>query len=344
MKHSFIKYIIAVALGLAMVLPAKAATVVKAHIDSTVLMMGKVATLQLVVEEPQNAKGYFTLFRQLPEKGYVSVCGDSVEMRMPQIADSMSQGRNRKILYVVPVQAFDSGAYVLPPFDYVTGGDTVRSNQVSFKVVPVNVNADDPINDYAGTADPENPSFWDWVPDWVLDYWWVIILALLAIGAFIYAMRRYRREGSLLPKKPEPTPYEEAMANLRKLKEQKLWEQGMEKEYFTELTDILRRYLYRRFGINAQEMTSRQIMSSLSKNEETKQKRSYFRKILDMADFVKFAKVRPLPDDNVAAYDNAVKFVEETKPVEPTPEEIEAAKVRAEAAKKNNKRKKGGSK
>ena len=41
------------------------------------------------------------------------------------------------------------------------------------------------------------------------------------------------------------------------------------------------------------------------------------RQILNMADFVKFAKVRPLPEDNIAAFDNARKFVIETKPVEP---------------------------
>ncbi len=90
----------------------------------------------------------------------------------------------------------------------------------------------------------------------------------------------------------------------------------MEKEYFTLLTDILREYLERRFDINAMEMTTRQIIDSLSSNTEVKEKRNYMREILDVADFVKFAKVRPLPSDNIAAFDNAVKFVEETKPVE----------------------------
>ena len=49
------------------------------------------------------------------------------------------------------------------------------------------------------------------------------------------------------------------------------------------------------------EMTSRQILAGLYKNEELKDKRHYFRQILDMADFVKFAKVRPLPADNIAS-------------------------------------------
>jgi hypothetical protein len=63
------------------------------------------------------------------------------------------------------------------------------------------------------------------------------------------------------------------------------------------------------------EMTSRQILAALSKNPEIKEKRHYVRPILDMADFVKFAKVNPLPDDNIISYENACKFVEETKPV-----------------------------
>jgi len=131
-------------------------------------------------------------------------------------------------------------------------------------------------------------------------------------------LRRYKKEGTIIRKKPEPTPYEVAMRDLRELKTKNLWEQGMEKEYFTRLTDILRTYLDRRFGINAMEMTSREIINRLY-DSDVKDKRDYVRQILNVADFVKFAKVRPLPADNIAAYDNAVRFVEETKP-EPQPD------------------------
>lgn len=315
------------------------ATVVKAHMDSTALTMGKMGVIQLLLEKPAGDKGRFPLFDNVVKQGYVGVLNDSVEFRNPQDPDTIESGRNVRIIFKVPVQAFDSGTYVLPPFEYVSGKDTVRSNSLTLQVVPVAVNADDAIDDYAGTADPEDPGFFDWVPDWVLQWWWLLILILLFVGAFIYAMRRYKKEGSILPRKPEPTPYERAMSSLVALKEKKLWEQGMEKEYFTELTEILRLYLYGRFHINAMEMTSRQILNSLSKNTETKEKRAYFRKILDMADFVKFAKVRPLPDDNIASYDNAVRFVEETKPVEKSEEDEAEEKVAP--VKKSKKVKKG---
>jgi len=92
----------------------------------------------------------------------------------------------------------------------------------------------------------------------------------------------------------------------------------LERDYFTQLTDILREYLQGRFGINAMEMTSAQIMDTLKGQKELDAKKDYVEQILRVADFVKFAKMRPLPDDNIEAFTNALRFVEETKPVETT--------------------------
>ncbi len=117
----------------------------------------------------------------------------------------------------------------------------------------------------------------------------------------------------------------------------------MEKEYFTELTDVLRVYLFGRFGINAMEMTSRQILGALKNNKETRDKRDYIRQILNMADFVKFAKVRPLPDDNIASFENALKFVEETKPLPPADDDEQSPETnqnQKDNSKKKNKNKK----
>ena len=103
---------------------------------------------------------------------------------------------------------------------------------------------------------------------------------------------------------------------IKRYKSEKLCENGHEKEYYTRLTEILRVYLDKRFGINAMEMTSTQIMQQIRSNDDTKTSAPVMKQILEMADFVKFAKVRPLPDDNQKAFANAVTFVESTKPVE----------------------------
>lgn len=297
---------------------------VKAKLDSVQLLMGNMSVLHLEVVQNQGASGGFEIFKGASPDGVVGVCGDSVELRTAIKRDTIDLGSRRiQINYQVPVQAFDSGFYRLPEFVYVSGTDTARSNRVSLKVIPVQVGENDAISDYAGVVEPEGKSIFDALPDPLIDLWWLWLLILVIAALTVYGWHVYKKRGSILPKKPEPTPYEAAMKALKDLKTRQLWERGMEREYFTQLTDILRLYLEKRFGINAMEMTTHQIVSTLADNAEVKEKRGYLREILDIADFVKFARVRPMPADNIASYDNAVKFVEETRPVERVEEDQE---------------------
>ncbi len=148
-------------------------------------------------------------------------------------------------------------------------------------------------------------------------------------------MRKNKDE--IRPKEKPVPPYDMAMGSLNRLRADKLCEQGREKEFYTRLTDILRIYLQGRFGINAMEMTSTQIRHSIQANEETRLSKRNMDAVLEMADFVKFAKMRPLPDDNTRAFNSAMQFVEDTKPqpVAETVEEGEAEKT--ETQKKPNK-------
>lgn len=336
------KYIMTmVALAILAVIPAKGAVQVKARLDSVNLLMGNVTMLYLEAVQDKGKPGGFTIFRNADAaQGYVGVCGDSIELRTSFSIDTVELGSNRiQLNYKVPVQAFDSGTYRLPEFVYVSESDSARSNALTLNVIPVKVTADDPIAGFARVAEPENPSIFDKVPNWLADWWWLILIVALAAAGGWWAYKRYKKEGTVLRKKPEPTPYETALRQLKELKNKNLWEMGREKEYFTDLTDILRVYLDRRFGINAMEMTSREIMDHLY-NSDVKDKRDYVRQILSVADFVKFAKVRPLPADNIAAYENALKFVEETKPEEkpePTTQEMASEKI-------SKPKKKGGEK
>lgn len=330
-----------------------AAPQVKARLDSVKVLMGRLTALHLEVVENEGAKGSFPLLTNSGREGIIGICGDSVELRAAVKRDTTKIGSGRiQINYDIPVQAFDSGTYVLSPFVYVSGRDTARSNELILQVMPVPVTEDAQISDYAPVMEPEDGSIFDYLPQWMIDWWWLILAILLLIALTIWGYLRYRDRGYILPKKPEPSPYLVAIADLRQLRAGKLWERGLEKDYFTRLTDILRTYLDRRFGINAMEMTSDQIVKTLSENPAIKDKREYIRNILTMADFVKFAKVRPLPTDSVSALENAEKFVEETKPSEEEEKaRLEAEKAHGEALRKikmqkaskrgNNKRKGG---
>ena len=291
---------------------AKAAPVsIKASLDSAYILMGKQTTLRLEIVQDRGVQGAF-----LNNNG--DTLTREVEVIRSLKPDTTDLGSNREeIRREMIIQSFDSGLYTIPPFVYVAGKDTFSSNALALKVLPVEVDSMATIHDYAGVAEP-NTRIWDYLPDFIVDYWWIFLIVLL-VAAAIFVWLRYikgKKALPLVPKKKPVPPYEFAMQELNRLKAEKLCESGHEKEYYTRLTEILRVYLDRRFGINAMEMTSTQIMQQLRSNEDTRTSAPVMKQILEMADFVKFAKVRPLPDDNQKAFNNAVTFVENTKPVE----------------------------
>ena len=222
------------------------------------------------------------------------------------------------------IQSFDSGDYILPPIVYMRGTDSIKTDELALRVYPVDVSHMETINPDADIEKGDS-RWWDFLPAFIVDYWEWILIFLVVVGTGLYAWLKLRkREIKNLFRAPEPklSPYEVAVRDLSDLKSRNLCAGGMEKEYYTRLTDILRIYLQDRFGINAMEMTSSQIMRTLESRDEMKMSARLMRQILEIADFVKFAKVRPLPEDNVKSFNSAMQFVEDTKPApEPEPEE-----------------------
>ena len=279
----------------------------KARLDSATLLMGKTTTLHLEITQDKDARGFF------PNE-QADTLSAMIEIAERTKADTTDLGNNRiQINRDLILQSFDSGMWLIKPIPYVVNGDTAYCNQLSLKVLPVDVSKMRDIHDIKPVEEVLFNVF-----DWLPDYWWLWLLALLLLGASIWAYRKYFKKGinPLKAVKKRLPPYEEAMINLQRLKEAQLWQQGQEKEYFTGLTDIVRVYIDRRFHINAVEMTSSQIIDTLKKNEETKAVNEQLEMILEIADIVKFANARPLADDNEVAFQRAINFVEATRPVE----------------------------
>ena len=288
----------------------------KAKLDSATLLMGKTTALHLEITQDEDARGFFV-------NEQADTLSAMVEIAERPAADTTDLGNNRiQINRDLIIQSFDSGLWVIKPIPYVINGDTAYSNQLTLKVLPVDVSQMQDVHDIKPVEEvPFN------LLDWLPDYWWAWLLALLLLIGGIWAYRKYYKKGinPLKAVKKRLPPYEEAMINLQNLKAAQLWQRGQEKEYFTGLTDILRVYIDRRFHINAVEMTSTQIIDTLKENRETKAVNEQLEMILEVADIVKFANARPLADDNEVAYQRAVNFIEATRPVE-QPEKKEEVK------------------
>ncbi len=316
-----LKYItLALAAAAAMTVQATAASRVSltATADSAVMVMGDLNKLRVSVDIPAQFASSAQLLdfpvltpgaEYLPFNGVDVVASDST---------STVAGGDSHIDFVFTIQAFDPGTVTLPPFAVVAtpGADTAFSNVVTFKVLPVDVDSLETINPMASIVSADS-RWYDYIPNWLL--WTLLGIAVCAAGVWAYFTFRRHKEIIELRRTPPVPPYELAISRLNTLRSQGLAESGHEKQYYTELVDILRQYLQGRFGINAMEMTSSQIVKALRSNPATRMTADEMRAVLSIADFVKFAKVRPLPDDNNRAFARAQSFVEQTKPA-PEPE------------------------
>lgn len=245
-----------------------------------------------------------------------------VEINYSSPVDTTDLGNDRlQLRRTLLVQPWDSGEVVISNIALISGIDTFRSNPIVLKVYTADVDSMTTVHDFMPQVEQKR-HFLDWLPDVIYNYWWAFLLGLLAIAGGVVAYVLHRKGGLrqmlAAPVKPVP-PYEKAISQLNILRTRNLCEKGQEKEYYTELTEILRQYLEGRFGINAMEMTTPQIKRAVYATVSEKSASAMMNEILEMADYVKFARMRPLPEDNARAFSQALQFVENTKP-EPRPE------------------------
>lgn len=302
---------------------------ISAKLDSVQMMMGGMNNLCLQTVLPKGRDGDFPQFREITSEGLIHLIGDTLELRPGMSPDTTKLGSGMlQLTYNIPLQCFYPGTYNLPAIKYVVGTDTVVSNELVLKVVAPDVAATDTISPDIPPVGPYYNSafekYTDAIPDAIYYYWWIFLISIAAVIAFMWAWKKRKMKSPLkiIAKKTQLPPYEAALIALNKLKGEKLWERGEERVYYTRLTAILRTYLQQRFGINAMEMTSDQIRGAVKHTTDASSHKEYMERVLSMADYVKFAKMRPLPDDNIAAFTNALEFIEGTKPIPVKQEDV----------------------
>ena len=143
------------------------------------------------------------------------------------------------------------------------------------------------------------------------------VLAITLVAAVssvaVYAYIQKKKKGYYFKPVVIEPPHVIALHALDHVKVEKLWQQGKEKEYFTEVTDILRKYIENRFGVNAFEMTSDEILNIVNNFMIADSSTDSLKQVLKLADLVKFAKYKPFPDENDLSLVNAYLFVNQTK-------------------------------
>ncbi len=215
-------------------------------------------------------------------------------------------------VFMVPV-ALDS--VTVPPvaFDFVSPqGDTLRAWSEGFDV---------PIRRIALKSEDLRPlkSQWDVPPDYVK--WAAIALAALALAALIVWWVRKRR-ARIVEEAPaiRLPPDTIALAELEKIAAMGLVERGEFKSYYTLVTDVVRRYLGARFGVETMDRTTFELLDDLSHRRHDV---PGLEALLNEADLVKFAKLKPEAPAALQSIEAARAIVVETTPRAEPP--VEAA-------------------
>lgn len=290
-------------------------TIVSVKIDSARVMMGKTVKFHINIIQDKGTIGNIINNNDSTLGGIDIVAKDKLQKKN-------IENNRQEIKQTLTLQPFEPGEYELPPILYVVGNDTLESNKEVLVVDSIKVDPEGKIKDYKPLAKAPLKLL-DYIPDFIANYWWAWLAGIAMIAFFIFAYFKWFKKGinPLKPIKKRLPPYEEAMLALSALKKRNLWQNGQEKEYFTQLTDILRVYIERRFDINAVEMTSSEIMERIRENKDAHLVKEQLNEVLQIADFVKFANMRTIADDNEIAFQRALNFVEQTKPVPISEEE-----------------------
>lgn len=153
------------------------------------------------------------------------------------------------------------------------------------------------------------------------------LLLVVAAGILFYLWYRFRKKRPLsenseftVPENRRPA-HEIALEALKSLDAKRLWQVGQIKQYQSELTAIIRQYLFDRYNIPAQKMTTDDIILATYQVNMTDNHKNTLRQILNVADLVKFA--RAFPDQNIHTefMEKAILFVKDTCSVTDIPGE-----------------------
>lgn len=280
---------------------------VSAHVSSEQIQAGRPFQYEITMKAPY---GYF-----IDWAGYLAdTMSSEVEvLNRNEVVRSTDADSSMIVSQTLSLITFDTGYVTIPE----VGVPYAPSVKDDFRAVaytaPISVYATkyevDTAAGYIPIVAPKHQElrFRDIMP------WLGIVLLVLVVVVAIYCFLKKKKtaDGGEEHKVVVP-PYEEAIARLHALRQEKLWQAGKVKDYYSSLSDIARAYISGQFGVPAVEMTTDEIMKAL---RPLRLDDSIYRKVkevMERSDLVKFAKLGTSALENDAAMALMEDFVRES--------------------------------
>ncbi|MCQ2225466.1 MAG: BatD family protein [Paludibacteraceae bacterium] len=289
---------------------------VSATMDSTTLLIGEQRVLRLEAQYPSMVEMTF------PELKTDEKLGQGLEILRKNEKDTVElKGSVYKVSQEYIVTAFDTGRYEIPAIKFTTNDRHYMTDRIIVDVVTIE-------EDFAQTSIKSNEDLFR--PSFnfkrLFQYFSILLIvggiAMIVILSII--LFRKEKEGDLeFDNTDKRSPREVALTSLNDIKEEKIWTQGEQKKYHTQITDTLRRYFVEKFNVSAMEMTSDEIIDEMQSHEETAIVEDKIRQVFKLSDMVKFAKYEASNEENEMSIVNALFIVQQTSQLEEVAETSE---------------------
>ncbi len=286
---------------------AQQTPVVSAQIDTTNIRIGEQFELQITVRDTANV-----IIPKLEDINGLEI-----------IEDKKIDTIKNELIKKYTLTSFDSGAYYIPQQHIFIKQRLHLTDSLLIKVATVAVDTTQqkmfPIK--ANRAEPI-------IFDDYKKYVWFGIIALVLLGVLIYVFFRKKKEPEQEENIPSVPPLEEAIQKLQELDKKLLWQNNQIKAYYSELTEIVRGFIERELKVPALESTTDELIETLTDFNETKsitttqETLKNLRDLLREADFVKFAKSKPLSTQIELNRKEAEEIVTALQPKKEIPAEI----------------------
>lgn len=284
---------------------AQSNVVVSAEVDSMMMWVGEQTGLRIAVTCDAGQSIEFPQYRDTIVTG--------LEIVPPVVNDTqyVNNGQRMTVTRNYTVTCFDSAIIYIPPVPVEVDGVEYRSNHLAMAFMEYDIPEGQENQIFGPKANLKTPVRFYEIKGMLL-YW---VLAFIAIAIAVYLLMRYRDDKPIIRKikiEPKVPAHVRALSEIEELRAGGDAHSEDSKGYYTQLTDILREYINERFGFNATEKTSDEILENLEESLD-KESLAELKDLLMTSDMVKFAKFKPMLSENDRNLVTALEFVNDTK-------------------------------
>ena len=283
---------------------------VEGKVDNTKVQVGKPFTLDLSLKVPY---GWFVEWNDFA----IDTLSEQLDIiKRGNVERTADADSNVIVKQQLTLMTFDTGQIQVPAvgLTYAKSFDDPMRMQAFTEPIDLYATtiAVDTLQPYKPIVGPiDAPIQMKEVFPWILG---VLLLALVVVGILYWRKHRKTKvdaDGNIV-RGPVIPPYDKAVDDLKRLREEKMWQSGKVKEYFSTLTDIAREYIEGQFGVNAVEMTTDDILEEVKPLRFSSETYNKLKETMEVADLVKFAKYSSSNLESENAMNSMTDFVNES--------------------------------